>query len=181
MADKRKWIGMGYNLPVNPSKNRVYVWRKLKEVGAVYYKQGVTVLPYQKDKLAFFMKLSEKIREMGGEASIIEISFFDPADERELIRKFIEQSTEEYREMLADCIKLRDELRRSPDQIIAQLKDEDTLRKMINRYGRIRARDHFRLPLSREVEYGMKDIEEILKMSAEDLFLQFRKMMDKLG
>ena len=43
MADKRKWIGMGYNLPVNPSKNRVYVWRKLKEVGAVYYKQGVTV------------------------------------------------------------------------------------------------------------------------------------------
>ena len=181
MADKRKWIGMGYNLPVNPSKNRVYVWRKLKEAGAVYYKQGVTVLPYQKDKLAFFLKLSERIREMGGEASIIEISFFDPADERELIRKFVEQSTEEYREMISDCMRLRDELRSAPDQSIAQLKDEDTLRKMVNRYGRIRARDHFRLPISKEVDVGMKDIEEILKMSAQDLFVQFRKMLEKLG
>ena len=34
MPERVKWIGLGYNLPVNPSKNRVYVWRKLKEMGA---------------------------------------------------------------------------------------------------------------------------------------------------
>lgn len=180
MAEKRKWIGMGYNLPVNPSRNRVYVWRKLKEAGAVYYKQGVAILPYQKDKLAFFLKLSERIRNMGGEASIIEISFFDPADERELIAKFIDQSTAEYRELLMDCLKLRDGLRQSPEQMIVQLKREDTLRKLVNKYSRIRARDHFHLPLSREVEYGLRDIERILKKSTADLFVQFRKLLDKL-
>jgi hypothetical protein len=31
------------------------------------------------------------------------------------------------------------------------------------------------------VDVGMKDIEEILKMSAQDLFVQFRKMLEKLG
>ena len=39
------WLGLGYNVPVNPSKNRVYVWRKLKEFGASYFKQGVAILP----------------------------------------------------------------------------------------------------------------------------------------
>lgn len=180
MAEKRKWIGMGYNLPVNPSKNRVYVWRKLKEAGAVYYKQGVAVLPYQKDKLAFFLRLSEKIREMGGEASIIEISFFDPADERELIAKFIEQTTAEYRELITECLKLRDELRRSPEEMIDRLKQEDILRKLVNKYSRIRARDHFRIPISSEVEYNLQDIGEILKLSAKDLFVQLKRMLDKL-
>ena len=180
MAEKRKWIGMGYNLPVNPSKNRVYVWRKLKECGALYYKQGVAILPYQKDKVAFFLRLAEKIRGMGGEASIIEISFFDPADERELIERFIEQSSVEYREMLSECQKLREELRRSPEQLIDRMKQEDLLRKMVNKYSRIRARDHFRLSISAEVRYGMEDIAEILRMSAGDLFVQFKRMLDKL-
>ena len=180
MAEKRKWIGMGYNLPVNPSKNRVYVWRKLKEAGAVYYKQGVAILPYQKEKLAFFLRLTEKIRGMGGEASIIEISFFDPADERELIGRFIEQSSAEYRELLSECQRMLEELRRCPDQQIARIKQEDLLRKMVNKYACIRARDHFRLPLSGDVRYGMQSIAEILRMSAEDLFFQFQRMLEKL-
>ena len=40
MPERVKWMGLGYNLPVNPSKNRVYVWRKLKEFGAEYLRQG---------------------------------------------------------------------------------------------------------------------------------------------
>lgn len=30
MADPIRWLALGYSVPVNPSKNRVYVWRKLK-------------------------------------------------------------------------------------------------------------------------------------------------------
>ena len=39
------WLALSYNVPINPSKARVYVWRKLKEIGAEYFKQGVALLP----------------------------------------------------------------------------------------------------------------------------------------
>ena len=34
------WLALSYNVPINPSKVRVYVWRKLKEFGAEYLRQG---------------------------------------------------------------------------------------------------------------------------------------------
>ena len=69
MPERVKWMGLGYNLPVNPSKNRVYVWRKLKEMGADYFKQGVAILPKNPVNLRAFGRLADKIRDLGGEAT----------------------------------------------------------------------------------------------------------------
>lgn len=54
MADPIRWLALGYSVPVNPSKNRVYVWRKLKEYGAEYFKQGVALLPYNRQSYTKF-------------------------------------------------------------------------------------------------------------------------------
>ena len=78
MADPIRWLALGYSVPVNPSKNRVYVWRKLKEYGAEYFKQGVALLPYNRQSYTKFKYLSAKILEMGGEASIVEMKFWTP-------------------------------------------------------------------------------------------------------
>lgn len=179
MAGKRKWIALGYNVPINPSKNRVYVWRKLKEAGAVYYKSGVAVLPYQKESLSFFRRLSDKIKGMGGEASIIEISFIDQKDEKELIDKFIEQSKQEYRDMLTECRKIYDALLDSAlsEEEMDKLRDGD-LAKLARKYKRIRSRDFFQLPLAQEIEYGLTDIETVLRMSAKDLSVQMKRILD---
>jgi hypothetical protein len=177
MASKRKWIALGYNLPINPSKNRVYVWRKLKEAGAVYYKSGMAVLPYRKEELSFFRWLSEKINGIGGEASIIEICFIDQKDERELIEKFIEQSKQEYREVLTQCRKIYDALLMSKmgKEEIEKLLEGDLL-KLAKKYKRIRSRDFFKLPLAQEIEYGLADIEAILRMSANDFSIQMKRI-----
>ena len=87
MADPIRWLALGYSVPVNPSKNRVYVWRKLKEYGAEYFKQGVALLPYNRQSYTKFKYLSAKILEMGGEASIVEMKFLDPKDEREVVSR----------------------------------------------------------------------------------------------
>ena len=54
MAEPIRWLALGYSVPVNPSKNRVYVWRKLKEYGAEYFKQGVALLPYNRQSYTKF-------------------------------------------------------------------------------------------------------------------------------
>ena len=45
MSDNNKWVVMGYNLPAKPSKLRVYVWRKIKDMGAVLIRPGIIVIP----------------------------------------------------------------------------------------------------------------------------------------
>ena len=58
MDSPRKWLALGYSLPINPSRNRVYVWRKLKELGAEYFKQGVAILPGNKKNSARLARLA---------------------------------------------------------------------------------------------------------------------------
>ena len=95
MAEQLRWLALGYGVPVNPSKNRVYVWRKLKEYGAEYFKQGVAVLPYNRQSYTRFKYLSAKILEMGGEASIVEMKFMDPRDEKDMVARFRAQALED--------------------------------------------------------------------------------------
>ena len=45
MADPIRWLALGYSVPVNPSKNRVYVWRKIKEGWADDFKCRRCLLP----------------------------------------------------------------------------------------------------------------------------------------
>ena len=59
MAEPIRWLALGYSVPVNPSKNRVYVWRKLKEYGAEYFKQGVALLPYNRQSYTKFKSFGE--------------------------------------------------------------------------------------------------------------------------
>lgn len=54
------WLSVSYNVPIQPSKNRVYIWRKLKEMGAEYLKHGVAVLPNTHRNL-------QNIRTLGGQ------------------------------------------------------------------------------------------------------------------
>ena len=45
MKDTRRvWLGITYTVPAKPSKARVYIWRKLKELGAEYYHGMAMVL-----------------------------------------------------------------------------------------------------------------------------------------
>ena len=111
MADPIRWLALGYSVPVNPSKNRVYVWRKLKEYGAEYFKQGVALLPYNRQSYTKFKYLSAKILEMGGEASIVEMKFLDPKDEREVVSRFRTQALEELSQLKQDCAQVLSELK----------------------------------------------------------------------
>ena len=61
MAEPIRWLALGYSVPVNPSKNRVYIWRKLKEYGAEYFKQGVAILPYNRQSYTKLKHLQAKI------------------------------------------------------------------------------------------------------------------------
>lgn len=177
MADPIRWLALGYSVPVNPSKNRVYVWRKLKEYGAEYFKQGVALLPYNRQSYTKFKYLSAKILEMGGEASIVEMKFLDPKDEREIVARFRAQALEELSQLKNDCA-----------QVLAQIVNggaiftedqSEQVKKMIRRYSKARGRNHFGLSAAQDVEKGLYAIISTARQASAELSAQLAKAMDK--
>ena len=163
MAEPIRWLALGYSVPVNPSKNRVYIWRKLKEYGAEYFKQGVAILPYNRQSYTKLKHLQAKILEMGGEASIVEMKFLDPKDEREMVSRFRAQVLEQLR---------RGEQAFTEDQ-------SEQVKRMIRRYSKARSRNHFGLSTAQDVEKGLYAIISVARRASAELSGQLVKAMDK--
>lgn len=169
------WLGLGYNVPVNPSKNRVYVWRKLKEYGAGYFKQGVAILPKSAQSAAQFATLAGKIREMGGDATLVELRFVDTHDEEETIARFRRQSENEYLELVRDCKGLMEGIR---DNLLAPPERADRMRKMAKRYGKVKSRDYFRSRSHGEIAGALDDLANDMAHVTDEIGRQLRGMFD---
>ncbi len=172
------WLGLSYTVPINPSKARVYVWRKLKDFGAEYLKQGVAILPESQQNMQQFSALSQKIRQMGGESCILELRFTDPADEAEMVARFKKQAETEYRDLVNECKAALRELRQPGRPVSPQ--ENDRIRQMIKRYRKARARDYFSETgaASREIEEGINEIIDSVREVASDVGKQLRALLD---
>jgi ChrB-like protein len=62
------WLLLHYKLPNKPSALRVYIWRKLKRLGAILLHEAVWVLPDLPRTAEQIQWLAAEIQEMGGNA-----------------------------------------------------------------------------------------------------------------
>jgi len=99
----RSWVLLLYKVPSEPSARRVYVWRKLKRMGALLLHDAVWVLPASPYTIEQFQWLAAEIREMEGSAMIWESHLLaaDSQDEA-LVTQFTAQVDSVYRALLAD-------------------------------------------------------------------------------
>lgn len=83
-----EWAALLYKLPTHPSKYRVFIWRKLKQAGAICYQQGIAVLPMNMWNKTYLEGLRKEIHLFGGEATILGVTFSDKCDEEKLVTQF---------------------------------------------------------------------------------------------
>jgi len=95
-----KWLLLSYKIPPEPSARRVYIWRKLKRIGALLHQESYWVLPLNAHTREQFQWLSAEIIEMGGEATLWEASLVLGAADETLKQKFIEQVDQPYLEII---------------------------------------------------------------------------------
>lgn len=136
-----------------PSRCRVYVWRKLKEMGAIRYQQGVVFLPRSERFIEVVTELKEDIIRFGGEASIADVRFFDPKDENALAMKFndnIRSACKEVERFLTNLSEEVEKIRATGKTTQAFLEDKlRTLKKHKKLLEEIRKRDHFKTGYSK--------------------------------
>ena len=104
------WLLLHYKLPNKPSALRVYIWRKLKRLGAILLHEAVWVLPDQPRTAEQVQWLTTEIQEMGGEAYSWRASTILGADNESIKQQFNEQVDAVYSELLKKLEKSRADL-----------------------------------------------------------------------
>jgi len=128
------WLLLVYRVPREPTASRVYVWRKLKQLGAVALQDATWVLPATPRTQEQFQWLAAEIVELGGEATLFASETLFASNGESLIEQFKRPVREAYQEILAALNR----------------KDRD-LAALSRRFQQAQARDYFKLELAAEV------------------------------
>lgn len=130
----QNWLHLIYKIPKKPSKVRVFVWRKLKRLGAVLLHESVWCLPSTPKTREHFQWLVVEIQELGGEATLWESRLVLGGQDEAIIKEFHEQVDKGYTE------------------ILAEMKNEQfDLVSLSKKYQLIKAQDYFQSELGKRV------------------------------
>ncbi len=95
------WLLLVYRIPREPAAGRVFVWRKLKQLGAIAIQDAIWVLPRTARTQELFQWLAAEITELQGEATLWEADQLYATNKEAIRRQFEEPVETEYREILA--------------------------------------------------------------------------------
>jgi hypothetical protein len=98
---KTTWLLLVYKIPREPTAGRVYVWRKLKQLGAIPLQDAAWVLPANSRTREQFQWLASEIAELSGEASLFVSELVIANDKISLRERFEAPVVEAYKEILS--------------------------------------------------------------------------------
>jgi hypothetical protein len=137
-VDRRSWLLLVYKVPPDPTARRVYVWRKLKRLGAILLHDAVWVLPptpFTREQLQW---LTTEIVEMNGDALLWEAQLMSAEQDEGLVQQFIAQAETAYNEVL-----------------LALVESEPDLAALSRQYQQIKASDYFNSALGQRVREAL--------------------------
>lgn len=171
--EKCRWIVISYNLPTEPSRHRVSVWRALKKLGVINIQQSMWVLPYNEDNFAALVKISEEIEGHEGDALLMDSTFFDEKHEERIITALNQVRDEEYKEFISESEKYIKEIEKEikiEKFTFAELEEEEEeWNKLVSWHGKIAARDAF------QASEGRQAIEMLIKI--QQAFEKYSEMV----
>lgn len=147
------WLMLVYKLPADRSTSRVYVWRRLKRIGAIYLQDGTCVLPMSDRTREQFQWLAAEIIEMAGDAYVCTAEFLAGEQETRVIDQFREQARAYYQQVIADLDRVVT-LESSGMQVDAVLRDA------WRAYAGAREIDFFSVPEGEEALGRLRSIAE---------------------
>lgn len=153
------WAALVYKLPSHPSKYRVYVWRKLKQAGAICYQQGLAVLPMNMWNNTYLQNLRAEIHLFGGEASVLRFNFIDRQDEEKLVGQFndnVRLACQEISSALRDFLKEVEHPQ--PAGYIRKRQDAGFFEKARNHYEAFKRHGFFQAPLDQSLGRAVENL-----------------------
>jgi hypothetical protein len=161
MEQRTRWLILVYQLPREPSRHRVAVWRKLKTLGALYLQDGAVALPEDAVTREQLEWLQLRIREAGGEASLWEARPATLTEEKALVEAFRSSREEAYVSIISEAERVRRKAEMGGGRALGE-----ELKKLEREFRAERRRDYFRSSLRKEAHSALKAAREAVRASA---------------
>lgn len=95
-AKKIDWLLFFYSVPSRPVNNRMKIWRRLAQAGALPFKGAAYILPYSEEHYEFYQWLVSETVGMGGEAAFVHVGKIETMNNEDIIALFNAQRERDY-------------------------------------------------------------------------------------
>ncbi|MCQ4575035.1 MAG: chromate resistance protein [Candidatus Brocadiales bacterium] len=142
-----------YSLPVKASKERMRLWRKFRQLGAVSLKNSVYILPLTERTYENFQWLGQEIQSVGGEATLVKTNGIENLEDQDIIGLFNTARDADYRGIITACESLLKKITRGKEKTAAEgdvlNKELTPIEKKLKTLAEI---DFFSAPLAKETK-----------------------------
>lgn len=121
-SSSSRWLMVAYDLPTEPSKFRVKVWRDLKSQGGLYPEMSFCILPNTERVLRKLDEVRSEITKVG-KVLVLQTEGFTQLDNKSLLSMIRDQTERQYAEILEECQEFLDEIKSNIAQDV--FKDEE--------------------------------------------------------
>jgi hypothetical protein len=168
------WSMVLIQLPNEPSRHRVAVWRELRRIGAVPIGSGAWLLPGTEPFLASLDRAEALVERGAGSFAVLSAGPRDAAAEGVLRAAFAKVRVDEWGEFLDECGKFEAEI----DKEFAKQKftlgeleeEEQSLERLRRWYSTLQGRDVLQLPEAQQGEERLAECERRLNGYAEEVY-----------
>jgi hypothetical protein len=172
------WVLVLVQLPKEPSRHRVAVWRELRKGGAVPVSPGTWALPAGAAFQPTLDRAAELCATGGGTFAVIDAAPRDEASTALIRDAFIAARTDEWAEFEADCGKFEDEIAREHAKqkyTFGELEEEEQSLDRLRRWYRdLKKRDALQLPAALSADSRLQHCADILDEYAEKVYAVMR-------
>ncbi|MBT8159706.1 MULTISPECIES: Chromate resistance protein ChrB [Arthrobacter] len=167
------WLLLVYRVPSEPTRLRAAVWRKLRNLGAIYMQNSAAAVPRTAaSERAMRALRNEIVESMSGKAFLINSTSI--IGETDLVEMFNEARNEEYEEILDKCrdfhAGVEKEVREEHFTYGELEENEEDLVKLKGWYQKVKARDMLGASLADKVSDALADCASTLEEFAARVY-----------
>ncbi|MDH2442411.1 chromate resistance protein ChrB [Amnibacterium sp. CER49] len=178
MPDRVRWVLALVQLPSQPSRYRVAVWRELRRAGAVPVAAGAWALPAVAAVQPAIDRAAEICRSGGGTFALADVALRDTESEATIEAAFVAARLDEWSEFEADCGKFEAEIAREIAKqkfTFGELEEEEQSLDRLRRWFRdLKRRDVLELREARQAEHRLHGCQALLQDYAERVYSAMR-------
>jgi len=171
---ERRWLLLIYHVPTEPSSARTAIWRETRRLGALSLQRGVCLLLLSEASRTAYTRLVHRIKEYGGEATVLETTSPDETWHIEIVARFNAARNEEYEEVVDETERFREEIareRRKGKFTFAELEDEESNLERLRKYlAQVQARDVFGAEARSKAIAEVEHCAEVLEAFAQEIY-----------
>ncbi len=179
------WLLFTYWLPAKPSRKRVFIWRRLKKLGALSMEGAGWLLPKAEPFATKIKEILNSVEEMEGTASLYSVTDFNETQEQRAIARFKQEREREYTELIKECHKALRHIEREREQQEFNFEEVQELEGDLGKINRwlseVKERDFWQVTAREKVEKLISEVETGLTTFTQETYERIQNLEPESG